>query len=182
MSNTFSQHDRIDPPLRGDEATTLRAFLDFHRDTFRWKCAGLTREQLAQPLAPSTMTLGGMMLHLAVVESGWFEQTFRGAELMPPFDAVDWKADRDWEWSAARDRDPDGVRAVFDEACRRADAIIEETLRSPTGLDTESVREGPNDQGRYSLRWILVHMIEEYARHNGHADLLREAIDGQTGE
>jgi uncharacterized damage-inducible protein DinB len=182
MSTPFDSDDRIDPPLRADEATTLRAFLTFHRDTFRWKCAGLTAQQLSQPLAPSSMTLGGMMFHLALVESAWFEETLRGGSLMPPFDTVDWQADHDWEWHTARDHSPSELRAVFDDACRRADEIIDETLRGPHGLDALSVVEARNDQGRYSLRWILVHMIEEYARHNGHADLLREAIDGRTGE
>ncbi len=182
MTTRFGPDDRADPPLRGDEATTLRAFLDFHRDTFRWKCSDLTGDQLAHPLAPSTMTLGGMMLHLALVESYWFEEIFRGGEAMPPFDVVDWEADRDWEWHIAHDFPPEQIWAVFDEAGRRADAVIDEALRGPHGLDATSRVESRDGAGRYSLRWILVHMIEEYARHNGHADLLREAIDGRTGE
>jgi uncharacterized damage-inducible protein DinB len=174
--------NRVDPPLRADEVTTLRAFLDFHRDTFRWKCSGLTQAQLAQAHPPSDMTLGGMMKHLAVVESGWFEQTFAGRDLMPPFDTVDWEADRDWEWHTAKEDTPEDLRALFDEACRRADAVIDEVLGGP-GLTGESaVASRHEGQGRFSLRWVLLHMIEEYSRHNGHADLLRESIDGQTGE
>ena len=179
---TFDQASRVDPPLQGDEATTLRAFLDFHRDTFRWKCGGLTQEQLAQAHGPSDMTLGGMMKHLAVVESGWFEETFRGGKAMPPFDTVDWAADRDWEWHTARDNSPEELRALFDAAVGRADAIIDAALATETGLDSTSMRESRREGEAFSLRWILVHMIEEYARHNGHADLIREAIDGQTGE
>jgi uncharacterized damage-inducible protein DinB len=181
MTQTFDPGARVDPPVRADEATTLRTFLDFHRDTFRWKCSGLSQEQLAQPHPPSDMTLGGMMKHLAVVESGWFEQTFAGGELMPPFDAVDWDADRDWEWHTARDDAPEDLRDLFDEACRRADAVIDRAL-AEGGLDKESVVESRRGEGRFSLRWIIVHMIEEYARHNGHADLIRESIDGRTGE
>ena len=179
---TFDESSRVDPPLLGDEATIVRAFLDFQRDTFRWKCSGLTQEQLAQPLAPSDMTLGGMMKHLAVVESGWFEETFRGGQPMPPFDTVDWDADRDWEWHTARDDSPEELRALFDEAVRRADAIVDAALATDEGLDSPSVRESRREGSAFSLRWILVHMIEEYARHNGHADLIREAIDGEKGE
>jgi uncharacterized damage-inducible protein DinB len=173
--------DRTDPPLLADEATTLRAFLDYQRDTFRWKCAGLTQEQLAQSLEPSDMTLGGMMKHLAVVESGWFEETFAGGSQMPPFDTVDWDADRDWEWHTAKDDTPEDLRTLFDEACRRADAVLDQALAGP-GLDAESASKDRREGTPFSLRWIVVHMIEEYARHNGHADLIRESIDGETGE
>ncbi|MBO0846304.1 MAG: DinB family protein [Nocardioides sp.] len=182
QTQSFSGDDRVDPPLRADEATTLRSFLDFHRDTFRWKCAGLTQEQLAQPLPPSDMTLGGMMKHLSIVESGWFESTFAGGEYMPPFDAVDWDADRDWEWHTAQDDSPGELRRLFDEAVRRANAVIDAALADGAGLDGESVQKSRRNEGSFSLRWILVHMIEEYARHNGHADLIRQSIDGQTGE
>jgi uncharacterized damage-inducible protein DinB len=182
MTQTFDRDSRTDPPLQADEATTLRAFLDYHRDTFRWKCSGLTQEQLARPLAPSDMTLGGMMKHLAVVESGWFEETFEGNEsYMPPFDAVDWDADPDWEWHTARDDSPEELRALFDEAVRRADAVIDRALAGD-GLDATSARNSRRKGTPFSLRWIVVHLIEEYARHNGHADLIRQSIDGETGE
>ena len=182
VTQIFDESARVDPPVRGDEVTTLRTFLDFHRDTFRWKCSGLSQGQLAQAHAPSDMTLGGMMKHLAVVESGWFEDTFAGRGLMPPFDTVDWEADRDWEWHTARDDSPEDLRALFDDAVRRADAVINAALATDAGLDALSEQESRRGEGRFSLRWILVHMIEEYARHNGHADLIRESIDGQTGE
>ena len=180
MTSTPPPDTRIDPPLRDDEVATLRAFLDYHRETFRWKCRGLTQDELARSLPPTDMTLGGMMKHLAVVESGWFEETFAGGSLMPPFDTVDWDADRDWEWHTAHDDSPEELFAVFDEAVRRADAVIDEALAG-RGLDSESAKPS-RDDGAFSLRWIIVHLIEEYARHNGHADLLRESIDGQTGE
>ena len=172
---------RVDPPLHGDEATILRGFLTYHRDTLRWKCSGLTQEQLAQPLPPSDMTLGGMMKHLALVESNWFDSVFTGVDYMPPFDTVDWDADRDWEWHTARDDSPEQLRALFDEAVRRADAVVDEAL-TRGGLEQESARKSRHVDSTFTLRWILVHMIEEYSRHNGHADLIRESIDGQTGE
>ena len=174
--------DRIDPPLKADEATTLRGFLDYHRDTLRWKVDGLTQEQLARTLPPSTMTLGGMVKHLALVESDWFEEVLAGGDLMPPFDGVDWKADRDWEWHSAAEDTPAQLLAILDEAIERADRIIDEALATPAGLDTESARTTRSGDKRFTLRWILVHMIEEYARHNGHADLIRQSIDGATGD
>ena len=180
---SFSADDRVDPPLDADEATTLRAFLDFHRDTFRWKCAGLTQQQLAQSLPPSDMTLGGMMKHLALVEQSWFEDVFYDRGLMPPYDTVDWDADRDWEWHTAKDDTPEELFALFDEAVRRSDAVLDEALApGGVGLDGLSAANESDGRGRFSLRWILLHMIEEYARHNGHADLIRESIDGQTGQ
>ncbi len=174
--------DRAERPLRSDEVTTLRGFLDYHRDTFRMKCAGLTQEQLAQALPPSDMTLGGMMKHLAIVDQSWCEDDYAGRGFMPPFDTVDWEADRDWEWHSAKDDSPEELLRLFDEAVRRSDAVLDEALGPDgPGLDGLSVLDDPED-GRFSLRWILLHLIEEYARHNGHADLIRESIDGQTGQ
>jgi uncharacterized damage-inducible protein DinB len=128
------------------------------------------------------MTLGGMMKHLAVVDQSWLEDDFAGRGLMPPFDTVDWEADEDWEWHTARDDTPEELLALFDEAVRRSDAVLDEALApGGPGLDGLSVRED-NERGRFSLRWIVLHLIEEYARHNGHADLIRESIDGRTGQ
>jgi uncharacterized damage-inducible protein DinB len=147
------------------------------------KCSGLSQAQLAQALPPSDMTLGGMMKHLAIVDQSWFEDDFTGRGLMPPFDTVDWDADRDWEWHTAKDDTPQQLLALFDEAVRRSDAVLDEALSAGSaGLDGLSVAEDPRGDGRFSLRWILLHMIEEYARHNGHADLIRESIDGTTGQ
>jgi hypothetical protein len=175
--------ERTQTPPRADEVTSLRGFLDYHRDTFRMKCSGLSQAQLAQSLPPSEMTLGGMMKHLAIVDQSWLEDDFAGRGLMPPFDTVDWDADRDWEWHTARDDTPEQLLALFDEAVRRSDAVLDEAL-SPggAGLDGLSVLDPPDGVGRFSLRWIILHLIEEYARHNGHADLIRESIDGQTGQ
>jgi hypothetical protein len=181
-TQSFSPEDRVDPPLRGDEVTILRSFLDFHRDTLRWKCSGLTQEQLAVSLPPSDMTLGGMMKHLALVESNWFDSIYSGGPWMPPYDTVDWDSDGDWEWHSAKDDSPGYLRDLFDDAVRRADAVIDAALADTAGLDGESVEESRHAPGHFSLRWILVHMIEEYCRHNGHADLIRQSIDGQTGE
>jgi uncharacterized damage-inducible protein DinB len=176
----FDIDARIEAPLHGSEVAILRGSLAFQRDTLRWKCSGLTADQLAQPLAPTTMTLGGLMKHLALVESQWFDHWFRDAGFAPPFDTFDWDADGDWDFESARDDSPEDLRALFDEAVRRSDAVVDEAL-ARGGLDVESVLTSPKTGETFTLRWILVHMIEEYARHNGHADLVRESIDGLTG-
>jgi uncharacterized damage-inducible protein DinB len=173
---------RIDPPLIADEAAMIRAFLDYHRDTLRWKVDGLTQEQLALPLPTSTMTLGGLLKHLALVEWNWFGEVMLGRPPLEPFVDVDWDADRDWEWHTAADDAPEQLLHWFDDAVAKSDAAIDEVLATGRGLDAESVRSSRRGEGHFTLRWIMLHMLEEYARHNGHADLLREAIDGTTGE
>jgi Protein of unknown function (DUF664) len=123
------------------------------------------------------------MKHLAIVDQSWFEDDFLGRGLMPPFDTVDWDVDRDWEWHSAKDDTPAELFALFDEAVRRSDAALDECLApGGVGLEGLSALESRDGRGRFSLRRILVHVIEEYARHNGHADLIRQSIDGQTGE
>jgi uncharacterized damage-inducible protein DinB len=180
MTQSFDLAVRTEAPLRADEVTALRGFLDYHRDTFRWKCSGLTRAQLAQTHPPSTMTLGGMMKHLALNEVGWFGHTLSGAPYPPPFDGVDWDADPDWEWRTAAEDRPEHLRTLYDDCVRRADAAIDAAL-ARGGLEPESVATSSQD-GAFTQRRLLLHMIEEYARHNGQADLIRESIDGATGE
>jgi uncharacterized damage-inducible protein DinB len=173
---------RVDPPLATDEVTMLRAFLDYHRDTLRRKTAGLTSEQLSATHPPSSMTLGGMLKHLALVEDSWFSVVLLGNEDAEPWRSVDWDADRDWEWHTAADDDPAWLRNLFDESVEAADRCIDVAL-ADGGVDRLSARESRHEgESHFSLRWILLHMIEEYARHNGHADLIRESIDGETGE
>ncbi len=170
------------PPLRAPEAESLVAFLDYHRDLLRRKTEGLTQEQLAQPLPPTTMTLGGLLKHLALVEDDWFSVVLVGNEGRPIWEAIDWDADPDWEWRTAADDTPEELRALFDEAVDASNRITRDVVAAD-GLDRLSHRESRRPgQGHFSLRWILLHMIEEYAQHNGHADLLREAIDGRTGD
>jgi uncharacterized damage-inducible protein DinB len=164
------------PPLEADERTMLLGFLDLYRATLVRKGAGLTQEQLARPLPPSTLTLGGLLKHMAVVEDDWFTSDMAGRDLPEPWASVDWDADRDWELTSARDDAPERLLALFESACARSRAVV----ASCDSLDQRSVKTDA-DGNHWSLRWILVHMIEEYARHCGHADLLREAIDGQRG-
>ncbi len=127
------------------------------------------------------MSLGGLMKHLALVESQWFDYFLRDLPVAPPFDTIDWEADPEWDFESARHDTPEELMALYDAAVRRADAVVDEAL-TRGGLEQESVRRSRHVDSTFTLRWILVHMIEEYARHNGHADLIRESIDGQKGE
>lgn len=158
----------------------LLAFLDYHRETFVWKCRGLDARALNTRTAASTMTLGGMMKHLALVEDAWFSRSLFGHDRVAPWDAVDWRADPDWEWRTAAEDSPDDLVVLWETAVARSRQLVNEAIANG-GLDRLALRPWP-DGRTPSLRWILLHMLEEYARHNGHADLLREAIDGETGE
>lgn len=167
------------PPAAGSEIETLLGFLDFHRATLLWKTAGLEAEDLAKRLLPSTMTLGGLLKHMAYVEETWFSVRLLGHEEAEPWRSVDWDSDPDWEWNSAKLDSPDDLRTLFEASVVASRELTERAL-GQGGLDQLAAK--PRRTGEHpSLRWILVHMIEEYARHNGHADLLREAIDGSTG-
>lgn len=153
----------------------VEAFLDYQRDVIAVKTDGLDAEQLHRPLAPTTMTLGGMLLHLAFVEDWWTNRVLHDRTLRPPFDTVDWRRTPDWDWEHAADFEPDELRALWREA-------VEAARRDTADLSYDALSRRHLREGPVSLRWIQVHLIEEYARHCGHADLLREAIDGQTGD
>lgn len=181
MATVSEPTERTDPPLRAGEADSLLAFLDYHRNTLRWKTQGLTQAQQATRLEPSTLTLGGLLKHMALVEDNWFSVVLLGNEDAEPWRGLDWDADPNWEFRTAADDSPDELRRLLDEAISNSDRNIRQVLDAD-GLDGLSVRESRHAEGRFSLRWILLHMIEEYARHNGHADLLRERIDGVTGD
>jgi uncharacterized damage-inducible protein DinB len=173
--------NRVNPDYDSDEPTMLRGFLDWQRDTLRIKCEGLDQQQLAQPLPPSTMTLGGLMKHMALVEDHWFSAVLLGNEQAEAWRGVDWDGDPDWEWRTAAEDSPEELRRMFDEAVAASDRILDEVIPAE-GLDKTSAQPSRRTGGLFTLRWIFLHMIEEYARHNGHADLLRESIDGTTGD
>jgi uncharacterized damage-inducible protein DinB len=173
--------NRVDPPTSADEAATLRGFLDYQRETLRWKCAGLTADQLTTPLPPSALTLGGLLKHLAVVEAGWLNQFFAGGVARPSWFADLDQEDPDWSFTSAATAPPEQLFRWFDESIEISDRVVADALAGPDGLGALSAE--PGDDGQHiSLRWILCHLIEEYARHNGHADLLRESLDGTTGD
>jgi uncharacterized damage-inducible protein DinB len=165
--------DRPLPPLNADERTTLESWLDFHRATLAMKCEGLDDEQAAQTsVPPSGFTLTGLVQHLAEVERNWFRRVLAGEHAPPIYDPG---------------ADPDGPDGGFDLAenatLNAALATWHEEIARARDL---CAARALTDTGRFmgqdvSLRWIYVHLIEEYARHNGHADLIRERIDGTTG-
>jgi uncharacterized damage-inducible protein DinB len=159
------------------ERSLLTQTLDFHRATFLWKIDGLDREQLARTTAASDLTLAGLLKHLTLVEDHWFSVILAGARPDAPWRDIDWDLGPDWEFRTAADDDPADLIAAYERTCARSRAAVDAT----TSLDDLSAGVS-RTRGPFSVRWILVHMIAETARHNGHADLLREAIDGATGE
>jgi uncharacterized damage-inducible protein DinB len=171
---------RPEPPLASDETGTLVGFLDYQRATFAWKCSELDAAGLEATVGVSTMTLGGMLKHLAYVEDHWFSYRTWGNSRQAMWNAVDWDADPDWDWNSAAKDSPEQLRALWHDAVSRSRDLLSETLATG-GLD-QPARRGWPDGRTPSMRWILVHMIEEYARHNGHADLIRESLDGLVGE
>jgi uncharacterized damage-inducible protein DinB len=176
----FDEQGRPEPPLAGDETATLLGFLDFLRATLAWKCAGVDAPGLRATVGPSPLTLGGLLKHLAYVEDEWFSRWLRGQDRLPPWGTVDWKADPDWDWHSAERDSPEQLRALWQAAVDRSRSAVTAAL-ADGGLEQPSRRSWPDGRAP-SLRWILTHMIEEYARHNGHADFLRESVDGLTGE
>jgi hypothetical protein len=161
--------------LHGDEVDTALITLERNRRTFAWKCAGVGADGMAQRLGPSSVTLGGLLRHLAWVEELYFQHRLGGRPVMAPFDGLDLEADwEDWPWRTAADDTPAAVRALWVDAVHRSRASLAEAL-SNGELDQ------PTHSGM-SLRRLLADIVEEYARHTGHADLLREAVDGSTGE
>ncbi len=179
MTN-LDEQGRPEPPLAASETATLLGFLEYQRATLAWKCAGLDVAGLRATVAASSMTLGGMLKHLALVEDWWFSQWLHGRDPEPPWDTVDWDADPDWEWHSAAGDPPEQLHALWQDAVARSRSQVTEPLAAG-GLERLARRTWPDGRAP-SLRWILCHMIEEYARHNGHADLLRESVDGLTGE
>jgi uncharacterized damage-inducible protein DinB len=174
------EHGRPEPPLTADETATLVGFLDYQRATLAWKCSGLDAAGLRATVGASSMTLGGMLKHLALVEDDWLSRWLDGREPAPPWDTVDWDADPDWDWHSAAEDTPEELLALWQDAVDRSRARVALAL-ADGGLERLPRRTWPDGRAP-SLRWIVVHMIEEYARHNGHADLIRESVDGLTGE
>jgi uncharacterized damage-inducible protein DinB len=176
------EHGRPMPPEESGEVETLQGFLAYQRGTLAWKCRGLSDEQLRVALPPTSMTLGGMLKHLAYVEDFWFTEVVGGEPAPEPWASAVTKADPDWDWTSAATDSGDELQALWAERVSRSDAVVQARLGQGEAAALSESHSAWGGQGRASLRWVLVHMIEEYARHNGHADLIRESIDGQTGE
>ena len=157
------------PPKTGDERTMLTTFLDYQRAVFLRKVSGLDEDGLRRVMTPSGLTLLGMLKHLAYVERGWFQVTFAGREV--PFA---WsEEDRDADWRPQPHERPAGLLSFYE-------GEVAESRRIVDAASLDDVAADPRAEG-VTMRWIMFHMLEEYARHLGHADLMREGIDGKTG-
>jgi hypothetical protein len=159
------------------EREALGQYLDYQRETILLKTEGLTREQLGQQIPTSELTLAGILYHLALNEEDWFEVHFLGLPRQEEWQGIDWGADPDYEFRTALTKEPDWLRRRYRDACDRA----RQAAASADSLDQLSV-DNLSDGKPFTLRFVLLHLIEETARHAGHADLLREAIDGTVGE
>jgi hypothetical protein len=173
MTWTAPNVDRADPPDVASERTALQGWLDYHRATLRWKCAGLTGEQLVvRPVASSALSLLGLVRHMAEVERAWCRRRLGGLGYLGLLYCSDEIPDGDFDLA-----DPAGAAADF-AAFTAECAAADDAARDRSLDDTFLSRQGST----MDLRWVYLHMIEEYARHNGHADLIRELIDGVTGD
>ncbi|WP_395366906.1 DinB family protein [Streptomyces sp. YH02] len=169
-----------EPPLAGTEAAAVLGALERQRATVAWKCSGLGASGLRATLGTSTITLGGLLKHLAHVEDSHFARLWLGSPVGAPWDTVDWDSTPDWDYRSAAEDTPEQLRALWQESVARSRAIVDEALNTG-GLDqlgAYTTRSGE----RPNLRRILLDLVEEYARHAGHADLIRESVDGLTGE
>ena len=167
------QVQRKEPLEPAGEREALQGWLDYHRATLLFKCQGLTGEQLAtRAVAPSTLSLLGLVRHMAEVERSWFRRRLAGQPDLGFLYYSDEQPDGDFDLA-------DPAAAAADFAVYQAEcALADQAARGRSLEDTFATRDGTE----LDLRWIYLHMIEEYARHNGHADILREQIDGETGD
>ena len=169
-----------EPPLAGTEVEHLVGALDRLRTTFRWKADDLDAAGLRTRIGASSLTIGGLLKHLAANEDNMFAVKFRGEPMGGPWDDIGWNDDNDWELNSAVDDTPEELYALWDGAVERSQARLAAAI-ADGGLDQLAHISWPD--GRHpSLRRLVCDLIEEYGRHTGHADLLREAVDGRVGE
>lgn len=169
-----------EPPLAGSEAEHLIGALDRLRTTFRWKADDLDATGLRTRIGASSLTLGGLLKHLALAEDYCSSTKLSGASPGAAWKTVDWDADPEWEFTSAADDSPEELYSLWDGAVERSRARISAAL-GDGGLD-QLVHVSMPDGRHASLRRLVCDLIEEYGRHTGHADLLREAVDGRVGE
>jgi uncharacterized damage-inducible protein DinB len=167
--------ERNEPSTTASERVMLEEWLDYHRATLEMKCEGLSSEQLKDRSSPpSNLTLLGLVRHMAEVERGWFRNVFRGEKVPEIFCTED---NREGDFNDLDSVPPEDALSLWHAECDCAREVFSNAELDEIGKE-RSHRSGKE----FSMRWIMVHMIEEYARHNGHADLIREAIDGVTGD
>lgn len=180
MSNSGSDAILTEPPIAGNELDTLIGALERQRRYIAWKCGGLDAAGLAARLGPSSVTLGGLLKHLAAVEDDLFSVKLHGRDPRSPWNTVDWDADPDWEWHTAAQDSPEQLMSLWQDSVGRSRTLIAAAI-ADGGLDRPASFTWP-DGRTPSLRRLLMDAIEEYARHVGHADLIRESVDGLVGE
>ena len=169
-----------EPPIAGTEADHLLGALDRLRTTFRFKADGLGSAGLDTRIAASSLTLGALLKHLAAMEDYYTTFKMRGEPLGEPWTGFGWDGSTDWELESAADDTPDELYALYDDAVSRARARMTAAV-ADGGLDQPV--HASDEQGRHAnLRRLVFDLVEEYGRHTGHADLIREAVDGRVGE
>ena len=177
----LNEHGQPEPPVAGgDETDTLLGSLERQRATLAWKCGGVGATGMQATVGVSSVTLGGLLKHLALVEDQKFSGMLLGRDIGSPWNAVDWDTDPDWEWHSAAEDTPEQLMELWRGAVGRSRATLAEALGSG-GLDQLASYTSPSGESP-SLRRILIDLVEEYARHVGHADLIRESVDGLVGE
>ncbi len=169
-----------EPPLAADEQTHLLAMLERLRATFRWKADGLDEHGLRTTIGPSTLTIGGLLKHLAGVEATKFTWFAFGADPGEPWRSVDWEAEPDWDFTSAADNLPEELYELYDRSVEQSRRALLRAI-GEGGLD-QAVQLADDEGDHASLRRLVCDVIEEYGRHTGHCDLLREAVDGRVGE
>jgi hypothetical protein len=173
------------PPLTGNEREVITWLLDHHREVLRRKCAGISEADARRTLPPSELTLLGLLRHVVFVEQYWFGYIFLGVVVEPEGELPHSRGSEPWIFDDTDDPDPDfhfgaddtvvAALALFDEQVSRSRVVA-------AASDFSDVAQRSRHGSPVNLRWIMVHLLEEYARHCGHADLLREQIDGSTGD
>jgi hypothetical protein len=172
-------HIGQEPPLDGDEAAALIGSLNRMRGYLLWKCHGLDADGIRATLAPSTLTLGGLLKHLALVEAITLSWKLHGRAPFAPFDQADWD-DEGWHFRVEDDDTPESLERLFVESVAKGQALLDEAI-ADGGLGAQAATQ--DDEGRHpNARRLVFDLIEEYGRHVGHADLLRESVDGLVGE
>ena len=169
-----------EPPFAGTETEHHLGALDRLRATFRWKAADLDAAAMGATMPSSTLTIGGLLKHLAVQEDYAAAVKIAGAEMPPVWDDNGWDGDNDWEFTSGAQDPPADLYALYDEAVARSRTVVRAVL-DDRGLDGDSAVTLA-DGSRASVRRILFDLLEEYGRHTGHVDLVREAVDGRVGE
>ena len=163
----YASGARPDPSPEHDTATMLLGYLERQRATFAWRVGGLDAQGLRTTHPPSVLTLGGMLKHLARFEDDMSHEWLAGRGQLPPWDAIDWENEHDWDWRSAAEDSPETLRSMWTDAVDRSRTMFD------AAIEKVGVTEG--------VLYVLLNMIEEYARHNGHADLIRESLDGFVG-